>query len=223
MKKIALLLCAMLLLCSCSAAESLVSDLVGDNSGSNDYAYEDEAAKLEDERDFYNGYLGISFKMPAGWWIYDVSGDNFTSSASTSSDPGSLDIYKDDSAHYMYLLDFANLQHSTQDNHIGFNFEAEKLLDTASIDDYVEYNAGYMENDEGIFDLLDSSTVTIAGKEFVRQTYEVPQGDTPYNLMVLTCAVNDGYFFTVYVNYWPENTDAEEYSINMLNERLTLA
>ena len=229
MKKLALLLCAALLLCSCSGAKDLVSeaqsivtDMVGDR-GDDSYEYEDTAEQLTEDREFHNGYLGVSFTMPAGWWLYELSAENFAPSAATTSDPGSLDIYKDDISYYMSLIDCATLQHSTKTNHIGFNFEAERLLDSATIEDFIEYNETYMENDEGVFTPIASSNVTIAGKSFIGKTYEVPNGEDPYNLLALTGAVNDGYFLVVYVTYWPENVEAEDYAADILNENLKLA
>ena len=233
MKKIISLLVALVLLSSCGAldtanslADGLVSGLRGNggsNNSSGDYDYEDDAEQLENERTFYNSYLGVSLSLPAGWWLYETYPENFGRSAETTSDPALMDISKDDISYYMQLLDCATLQYSTKINHLGFFFEAEKLLDASSVEDFIEYNAQYMYNSvDGEFVLLDTSSVNIAGREFVSQTYLIPRAEDPYNELVLTCELNEGYFLVIYMDYWPENVDAEEYAIKFLNENLTL-
>ena len=228
MKRFLLLLLVLVFLCSCGVADGIaegindaLSEFIEGTSESSDgYAFEDYAEQMKSDRIYYNGYFGVKMTVPAGWWLYEEYPENFGDSATSASDPGAMDIMKDEISYYMQLLDCANLQYSNKSNHIGVVFEAEKLLDSSSVEDYLEYNAQYMSNRDGDYDLVSSSTVSVSGRDFVRQTFLVPQEDADYNEMVLTGELKDGYFLTIYVSYWPSNHEAEEYAIDLLNKNL---
>lgn len=237
-KLLLVLLCVVALMFSaCSmdevrdAIDSITTDNGGSSSGSSgsedkyadyEYAYEADAEKLAADLTLYNGYLGVSYTIPGGWWIYEVNYDNFDESAGATTDPGTLDIIYGDSNSYISMASFGSLQYSERDNHIGIDISADLVEGAETIDDYMaDYIDFILEPYDGItYELLEESDATLQGKDFYQCIFLVNQEERPYNVLTMTCEVNDGYFLTLTGNYWPENKKAVENIIQYMDNGL---
>jgi len=222
-KKILILLVALMVLWSLSAC-TYIEELVSSYSANLDdeYAYEETAARISEETTYYNSYLGVSYTIPSGWWLYEVYEENFNQMPSTTTDPTVLDIYRGSNYLYMDMLSYASLQYSTKDNHLGFDISAEKVEGVSNLAEYMPVFEEFMlePTSEADYVLLAASQMEIAGQTFERRTFEVQRPEAPYKIMSLTCAVNDGYYLTILGNYWPKYTDAEEKIIEVVNAGL---
>lgn len=183
-----------------------------------------DAVKLSSEIKYFNDYLGISYTVPKGWWLYETSVENFAESTGDITDDISMDIGYGDYEDYTYstawLLSFGNLENSTQDNHLGFNLEASALEGINDISGFMEYSETFMLEPTGEeeYGMLARETISINGKDFELRDYSVSREEDNYCIMTLTCAAEHGYFFTIMVDYWPDNTRAKQAIIDTVTK-----
>ena len=204
------------MLTACEEATDMLNEALGSMSSSNtsdgDYSYEDEAQKMEKDTTYYNGFLGFSYTIPNGWWIYERNDINFTDSAEGSATEALLDINYGDTYNFIDLITFANMQYSSKDNHLGLYVSAEKVEGAetmeAYMDDYVEYMLEPLGSDT--YELTGQDTAEIQGRHFEVRYYDVDQSGRPYCIATYTCAASNGYFLSLEANYWPENKNALE-------------
>jgi hypothetical protein len=193
---------------SLSSSASGQSDQSGEN-------LEADAVKYDADTTYHNGFLGFSYTVPRGWWLYRRQADNFSTDPGDTSDLAGLDIsYGEDAGldySYIGLITFANLQFSTRDNHLGFHISAETLDGIDNLAEYMEYYENYMlEPDDDEYELLDSGGAEINGLAWERRVFEIIREEDNYRYVTFTKPVNNGYYLTIKVSYWPENKNAEE-------------
>jgi len=132
------------LICSAAAiggCDKTISEVFG--SFGRNSADDQDTVKLNSDRKFYNDYLGISYVVPKGWWLYSVAVDNFSSSKGDIKDNITMDIDfgKFESFNYsnIWLTAFGNLEHSSQDNHLGFSLDARSIEGIHDISGFMNY------------------------------------------------------------------------------------
>jgi hypothetical protein len=190
-----------------------------------DYAYEESAEQIVADTQYMNSFLGFSFTVPKGWWLYSINDVNFAEDASLTEDPDLLDIsYGEDAGFeysYINLASLANLQDSSRDNHIGFDISAETLEGVDSIDEYMDYYETYiLEPDNNTYELLESKQIEINGVQYeARRVKVIREEKGNYHFLSLTRALDNNYYLTILTNYWPDNRNAER----MIMETLTKA
>jgi hypothetical protein len=187
---------------------------------------EKDALRFDRDTTYVNGYLGFSYAVPKGWWLYSVNRNNFSEDPEDTSDPETMDINfgTDLGRDYRFveLISLANLQFSSRDSHLGFDISAEALDDVQTIDDYMDYYESYMlQPGEGTsYAMLESDQVEIKGLRYERRIFEVIRESRNYNFLTLTRALRDGYYLTISISYWPDNKNAEQNIINALTKAL---
>jgi len=193
-----------------SSSSSISIDSSGE--AAEGYEYEDEAVKNTADTTYYNEYLGISYTLPAGWWLYNVTEDNFTTEQGVTGDKTLLDIGRGDGYTYIDLISCANLQYSTKDNHVGVDMYAESVDGMETLDEYYEDTLIYLlepYNDEN-YELIDEDSFELGGREFKICYINVNRDSEPYEMLYTFCELHDGYFLLINLNYWPENTDVDK-------------
>ena len=221
-KVFVLVVCVLLVVFSTGCS---LDELLGGGTGE-EYAYEGTAVKYTSDTTYYNTYLGVSYTVPTGWWLYEINEDNFSEVADSTSNEGVLDISANGDYYYMDLISCANLQYSNKDNHVGVDLSVEKVSGIATLDEYMlDYEEWMLEPlaDGSAYTLVESDQDTIGGVTYEKRLFSVPQGDSPYYVSTWTCGVKEGYFLTIYVNYWPENDTAESTVKNLLETNLTIS
>jgi hypothetical protein len=191
------------------------------NSESGDDDREQSAVKYEDTVVYYNGFLDFSYTVPKGWWCYTLNTENFSEDQEETADPTGLDIYYGDDGDYIDLISFANLQFSNMDNHLGFDINAETINGITDIAGYMEYFEEYMlePEEDTTYELLNSGRVPINNIVYEQRLFKVQQEkNTEFNILTLTRQVNEGYFLTILVSYWPANKNAETAIINAVTK-----
>jgi len=185
------------------------------------------AARLAEDASYYNDYLGISYTIQKAWWIYDVNEKNFSRSKGGITSEVSMDIGHNNSDgrfhSQLWLLSFANLVTSSYDNHLGFNLDARSIRGVNDISGFMEYFEGFMlePTNEERYRLIDSQQVDIGGKNFEMRDYLVSRRNSAdYCILTLSCDVKNGYFFNVYVDYWPGNRDAKQQIIDSVTKSI---
>jgi len=220
MKKLLLpTLCGLLILALTACSGGDILDRLGGEGDSDALEYEAGAVKLENDTTYYNDYIGASLNIPVGWYVYDVSADNFATSEGTTSDTGTLDIYMGDGYRDMFLIDCATLQDSSKDNHMGFTVYAEQVDDIATLS---EYMADYESLQTGHYEytLLDEDSAQISGQFFEVRLFEVDNDGHNYYYLNFVCEASGGYFLVIEASYWPANTDAPGYIESYLQNNL---
>jgi hypothetical protein len=229
MKQIASVLLWLILLLPLGGCTQKIRELVGGiqfpSSGETeeDYAYEENALKVEADTVYHNGYLGFSYTLPRGWWLYTLNADNFSEDPGDTSDPDIMDISYGEDSSSLDLISFANLQFSTQDNHLGFNINAESIEGVRTIEAYMEAFEEYMlepVKDTEYF-LLDSDRLDIKGVSYEKRIFKVDREEADFNILTLTRPVKQGYYLTIMVNYWPLNKNAEQAVIGAVTKALS--
>jgi hypothetical protein len=221
--------CAAVSLTGCTKyIQELARRLNAENSPeaeSSENEVESDAVKYGADTAYHNTFLGFSYTVPKGWWLYRLHTDNFSADPGETGDTGSLDIsYGEDAGmdySFIGLISFANLQFSTRDNHLGFHISAEALDGIGSMAEYMEYYEGFMlEPDDNEYALLDSGQVTINGLPWERRVFEVVREKDNYCYVTFTKAAGNGYYLTIRVSYWPENRTAEEVIMAALSKAM---
>ena len=225
-------LAVMLLLLVCITAfagcKKAVNDVMNIFSGDKNDETEEgwDAVKLNKDIIYYNDYLGISYIIPKGWWLYAVNEDNFGESKGDIGDAVSMDLINDNYENYIFssawLAAFGNLEKSSQDNHLGFDLDVRALDGINDMAGFMKYFEEFMlePEEEEEYKLTDSQKITIKGKAFELRDYLVTQADNPdFYIMTLSCQVKNGYFFNIKVDYWADNTRAK----NAIIESVTKA
>ena len=231
MRKIIVLgwyLFAVLSLTGCAKIQELAGRLNAGNSpeaGEDEAALEAEAVKYGADTAYHNAFLGFSYTVPKGWWLYRLYTDNFSADPGETGDIGSLDIsYGEDAGkdyRFIGLISFANLQISTRDNHLGFYISAEALDGISGMAEYMEYYEGFMlEPDDNEYALLDSGQAAINGLPWERRVFEVIREKDSYRYVTFTRAAGNGYYLTIRVSYWPENKTAEDVILAALSKAM---
>ena len=192
-------------------AEESTSALSLGDSAAEGYEYENDAAKVTEDTTYYNEYLGISYTLPAGWWLYSVREDNFTTTQGVTGDYTALDISRGDGYSYIDLISCANLQYSTRDNHVGVDLYAESVYGITTLEEYVSDSLDYLLEpyEDETYTLISEDAFSYSGKDFVVCYIEVGRESEPYEMLYAFCELNEDYFLTVNLNYWPENTDID--------------
>ncbi|MDR2470825.1 MAG: hypothetical protein LBD09_01780 [Treponema sp.] len=177
---------------------------------------EQGGAKLAKETRFYNDYLGVSFAVPKGFWLYEVNGDNFGESKGDVTDEVSMDISISTLAKGVRssagLVSFGNLEDSRRDNHLGFDLYAQSLEGKGDMASFMEYYEAFMlePTDEADYEMLGREQLKAGGKTFEVRIYLLDREDDDYHILTATCPVKNGYFFNVEATYWPENTKGKQ-------------
>jgi hypothetical protein len=179
------------------------------------------AVRLVEDTSYYNDYLGISYTIPKTWWVYDVNAKNFSSSKGGITNEASMEIGHDNNdgrAHSkLWLISYANLITSSYDNHLGFDLDARAIKGVDDISGFMDFFQEFMlePTDEERYRLIDSRQVDIGGKKFELRDYLVSRRDSAeFCIMTLSCDVKNGYFFSIYVDYWPKNRNAKQLIID---------
>ena len=187
---------------------------------------EADAIKLTKETTYYNDFLGVSYTIPKGWWLYDIREDNFSTDKSEIADSASMDLYydEDDKTTTAYFISFGNLQDSTKQNHLGFDINAESLKGVSDTGEYMKYYEKYMLEpiEETTYTLEDTDTVTIKGKKFELRAYMVHRDEENYYILTLTTPIKNNYFLNILANYWPENENARKEIIDSVTKALSI-
>ena len=85
----------------------------------------------------------------------------------------------------------------------------------------MEYLETYMlKPDANTYELLDSDSISINGLRYERRVFEVIREEDNYLFLTLTRPVNNGYYLTIKVSYWPENKNAEKQIINAISRAM---
>jgi hypothetical protein len=230
MKKLSMLVACLLMIFAGSSCSKQLEEIanklrvVTDTSASaEDYVYEDSAVRMNTDTEYTNRYLGFSYIIPKGWWLYNVNDINFAVDSSLTESPNTLDISYGEDAGFEYsfidLVSFANLQDSRGDNHIGIDISAEMLNGVDSIGDYMEYYEDYLLSpDENTYELLESGQMEINGLLYEMRSVKVVREEDNYIYLSLTREVSNNYYLTFLANYWPDNRNAITSIINSLSE-----
>ena len=212
-------------LTGCSKTVNDVLETFG-SAGSTGVNEEQDAVKLNKETRYYSDFLGVSFAVPKGWWLYEVDENNFSPSKGDTADEISLDMEYGDYEGYTYsllwLMSFGNLENSGQDNHLGFHLDARALKGINNMAGYMKYFEIYMlePTEDANYSLLESRQITIKGKPFEFRTYLVSQEENDFHYLTFTCEVKEGFFFNISVDYWPKNTKAEQAAIESITKAI---
>jgi hypothetical protein len=222
---------ALLGMAGCDKAIDEVRGFLGGREGSeaeNPNASDREANALKVDRNttYYNDYLGISYTIPKNWWTYIISGENVSEEAGGITDESVMDLAYDENSYGEYttiwMLEFANLQHSTSDNHLGFDLSARSFANLRGIAAYMEYYQAYWleSGDDTEYKLEASEKLAIAGREFELRDYLVDRGGDNFKVLTLTTAVKNNYFLNITVDYWPDNKNARKTIVDALAKGL---
>jgi hypothetical protein len=86
----------------------------------------------------------------------------------------------------------------------------------------MNYFEGFMlePTDEERYRLIDSRQVNIDGKNFELRDYLISRKTVDYSIMTLSCDVKNGYFFNIFVDYWPNNKNAKQQIIDSVTKSI---
>jgi hypothetical protein len=177
---------------------------------------------VEESTTFYNDYLGFSYTIPKGWWLYDLNSSNFSRDQEETGDAVSFDIEYGDDYSRIGLASFANFRFSSKRKHLGFEMAAEFREDSGSIAEYMPHfeEALLKSVGEAAFSLLESGSLDISGRNFEKRVYELTRLRASYKLITLSAGVKKGYFLYIIVTYWPGNKNAESTITDAIDKAL---
>jgi hypothetical protein len=190
----------------------------------NGNGYAEDAIRLEQALACFNSYVGVSFTIPRGWWLYDLNTANFSPDPADTADTSTFDIIYEDDSIRMDLISFANLRSFKRNKYLGFEmsmeYREEYSGETPERGEYWGHFEGFIpENPQDT--LIDSGVITLGGASFEKHIYEAAQ---PNNLRIITLgtSLKTGYFLNIQAVYWAENKNAENLIIELINNALIL-
>jgi hypothetical protein len=227
-----LVICALALTgCQKALNEALGSmGLGGSDSETAGEAYDraENAEKVTKEIRYYDDFLGVSYSVPKGWWLYEVNQENFSDAKGDITTDDALDINYDEydgkDFSSIWLLSFGNLQADTSDNHLGFDIDTRALEGVTTLSGYMDYFEEYMlePTEDADYKLTDSQQITINGTPFELRDYLVDREEDDFQVVTYSCRVKEGYFLNIIVDYWPENTKARQVILDSITKSLEL-
>jgi hypothetical protein len=202
--------------------EEMLSSADIDNGSENDN--EKSAIQLDESAVYTNSYLGVSYTIPKGWWLYEINDINFNDDKEKTGDTMNLDINYNDDYTYIELCHFANLQFSKHDNHLGFDLGAESAEGRNSFSSYMEYFEEWMLEpvDDYTYELVNSDQISINSVKCEKRTFKAHSETSDFNLLTLTLPVQNGFYLTFSADYWPDNRNAEKNIINAVSRGLKI-
>ena len=221
-----LLICALAILGGCGgktvndAMEALRNMQGAEGQGGGE---EEQGVKLDKEIRFYNDFLGVSFAVPKGFWLYGVNVDNFGESKGDITSEVSMDISINKAKKHSYadLVSFGNLEDSRRDNHLGFDLDAQTVEGGGMAAFMAYYEAFMLEpTDEANYEMLGKEQLNAGGKIFEVRTYLLDRAEDDYYILTATCPVKEGYFFNVEATYWPENTKGKQAILDTITKNV---
>ena len=225
MKKIILsLLICIFSLAGCRKAADEIAGVFNRNDRNNtsDSREDDSPVRLGNEKTYFNDYLGLSYTVPRGWWLYELNEENFNETKGEILSHISMDIDYYDDYSRIWMINFGNLEYSTSVNHIGITFDARSSEGISGMAAYMRYFEDYMlePTDTEDYSLREGGRRTIGGKVFEMRDYLVSREEDDYYIMTLSCEVGNGYYLNIFVDYWPENNRAKEDVIESISESI---
>jgi hypothetical protein len=217
--------------CQKALTEALSSMGVGGSSDSGDdegYDRAENAEKVNKEIRYYNDFLGVSYSVPKGWWLYDVNQENVSDSKGdiTNDDAMAInyDEYEGKDSSFLWLLSFGNLQSDTSDNHVGFDIDARAIEGITSMPAFMEYFEEFMlePTEDADYKMTDSQKISIKGVPFELRDYLVDRDEDDFQVVTYSCQIKEGYFLNIIVDYWPENTKARQIILDSITKSLEL-
>ena len=229
-KKIKKVLFVLLICTACLAGcNKTINDVLGSLRGTFDESPGEDwsAVKLNRDAAYYNDFLGISYTVPKGWWLYEASAENLDESKGVITDDILMELIYDNYEGYVstnaWLMFFGNLEKSSQDNHLGFDLDARSLDGITDIAGFMKYFEIYMlePTDEETYSLIDSRQAVIKGKPFEIRNYLVTRDkEENFCVMTLSCQVKNGYFLNIKADYWADNTKAKDAIIDSVSKAI---
>lgn len=186
---------------------------------------EKSATQTTENTTYLNEYLGFSFTVPSGWWIYSINSENFSTAAGATADAMNMDFSESEMYSIATFISTANMQYSYKNNHISFHLSAEKVTDIDDISLYMEqeYIPFMIEPYDGDPYILESQEqVTINDIAFEQVLFTVQQESREYKSLCLVTEVQNGYFLSFEISYWPENSDATNYVYSIVEDYFAL-
>jgi hypothetical protein len=228
-KSILFILICVLALTGCQKAltEALSSMGIGGGSDSEEeYDRAANAEKVTKETRYYNDFLGLSYSVPKGWWLYDLNQENLSDSKGDITGDDAMDIsyndYEGKDLSYLWLVSFGNLQADTSDNHLGFDIDARAIEGITTMSAYMDYFEEYMlePTEDADYTLTDSQQITINGTPFELRDYLVDREEADFQVVTYSCQIKEGYFLNISVDYWPEHTKARQVILESITKSL---
>ena len=232
MKKIISVLQIIVILLICAAfagCNKTINDVLGAFTGGRSDAAEEElnAQRIEKETRYYNDYLGVSYEVPKGWWLYYLSEDNLSLSKGIISDDVSMDVdfgsFNDYKYSTIWFMGFGNLKKSDRSNHIGFDLNARTIEGISDMTGFMKFFEAIMEEPEENeeYHLKDSQQTIIKGKPFEMREYLVTREEyRDYYVLTLSCQLKQGYFLNIMTDYWADNTKAKKIIIESVGKAI---
>jgi hypothetical protein len=225
-----LLICALALTgCKKALNEALSSlGIGGSDSEEGEYDRAENAEKVTKEIRYYNDFLGVSYSVPKGWWLYDLNQENLSEFKGDITDDYAMDISYDDydgkDSSRLWILSFGNLQSDTHDNHLGFDIGAWAIEGVTSMPAYMNYFEEYMlePEEDATYKMTDSQQITINGIPFELRDYLVDRVEDDFQIVTYSCRIKEGYFLNIIVDYWPQHTKARQVILDSITKSLEL-
>jgi hypothetical protein len=224
-----LVICALALTgCKKTINEALSTIGVGQPESEEEYDRAENAVKVNKETRYYNDFLGVSYSIPKGWWLYDLNQENLSESKGDITNDDAMSINYDDyegkDLSSLWIMSFGNLQSDTSDNHLGFDIDARAIEGIESISAYMDYFEEYMlePTEDASYEITDSQQITINGIPFELRDYLVDRDEDDFYIVTYSCRIKEGYFLNIIVDYWPENTKARKAILDSITKSLEI-
>lgn len=174
---------------------------------------------------YYNGYMGLAVKIPAGWSSDARNEQNLTSTPDDSMQFSALDLYDyEDGGFELGLISMQNGQDSTADDHAYLRLSAEYYPEYSQ-EEYLDLLYAYIEyysDEEYTYTVIDESRQMINKQAFTRFLVEVEHYPDLYYEEYYVVPVKD-MFFIAYINYWPDSKESKMDAYSALSDCFVLS
>ena len=177
-----------------------------------------------------NGYLGVQFSVPSGWYVHRIDYTNLSEKYETTAKIENLDVFEDEGYFAIQLLDIANLANETDERHVRLIMFAEKYETEVTIEEYMDaFQAWFVEGkDESAkvveYSLIARDKVTMGGIAYEHVMLNVDGVYENDELIEEFFAIKrKDYYLMVAMQYWPDGKKSRDDVVEKIKESLVYA
>lgn len=177
--------------------------------------------QLSADRTYYNDYLGLTMTLPAGYWVYEVNSENLSTAQGLTSKRDLLALNQFDGGEALTFINYANLKDDSRQSHLDYYLIAERYDDYTTFDDFYEMNLDYYlePTEDAEYELVEERKIEANGVEGTLAVLHVTASEGySYGNAFATLPLANGFFLTIEVSFYEENTAAIDNIVTHISE-----
>ncbi len=163
--------------------------------------------------EYHNGFYGVSFEIPEGWFVQTLYEENMTEDPVDSSNPDSFEVFEyEDGGVGMGFIEVWSCEDSADKEHASAQIFAE-LYDGVSLEEYVDaFEIMYSGDFDGYYsELTAREKRELAGREcdYIEYRTTLPDSEDAYIEQYYITEAGEYSYMVFCVTYWEGNEQSK--------------